>query len=415
MSNHLAIATVTATLQRLLQGAIQRDVDGARVTTLTPNNIGSSTPESGVNVFLYQIAPNSALRNGDTAAFRSKKGPARRQSSLDLFYMLSAYGNHAELEPQRLLGSVVRTLSDKTVFTPDMIDEAIVDAAFLTESDLTAQTQQITISPVEIDTDGLSKIWSTFFQAPYALSLVYKVRAVVIDGETTQRALPVRERHLGRIMPFPHQPILEKVIAQAGARSPIEAETPLRIVGRLLQGQQTRVKIGAAETAPDSITHTEITLSLSDVPPSALRAGVQTVQVVHYLSEQPQTAPVSSNAIPFVLRPTLTSVQVTGLEGIDDDPRMGTLQVSTQLAVAPEQRVVVALNEWSVDTPATYLFEAPVRTEGTHSLMIPFEGVKPGDYLIRLQIDGADSLLGVDTDPGSQTFNWFNSPRVLIE
>ncbi|MEM9161989.1 MAG: DUF4255 domain-containing protein [Cyanobacteria bacterium P01_F01_bin.4] len=431
MSNHLAIATVTATLQRLLQSAIQRDVDGARVTTLKPNSIGSSTPESGINLFLYQVAPNSALRNGDTAAFRSKKGPVRRQSSLDLYYMLSAYGNDTELEPQRLLGSIVRTLSDKTVLTPDMINGAIADAAFLTNSDLTAQTQQITINPVEMDTDELSKVWSTFFQAPYSLSLVYKVMAVVIDGEaSTQRALPVREASFGGIMPFPHQPMIEKVLAQTGAQSPIDADSSIRILGKQLQGQHTLVKVGTTEIVPQSVSYTEIVLSLKDVPHTALRAGIQTTQVLHYSSDQApsaqtataqtasrqrQVVPVISNALPFVLRPTLTSVQVTDVDGIDDDPRTGTLQVSTQLPVGAEQRVVIALNEWSVETPTTYLFEAPPRQADTHSLVIPFDGVKPGDYLIRLQIDGADSLLGVDTDPNSKTFNWFNSPRVIIE
>ncbi|MEO1403195.1 MAG: DUF4255 domain-containing protein [Cyanobacteria bacterium J06635_1] len=431
MSNHLAIATVTATLQRLLQSAIQRDVDGARVTTLKPNNIGSSTPESGINVFLYQVTPNSALRNGDTAAFRSKKGPVRRQSSLDLYYMLSAYGNETELEPQRLLGSIVRTLSDKTVLTPDMINGAIADAAFLTDSDLTAQPQQITINPVEMDTDELSKVWSTFFQAPYSLSLVYKVMAVVIDGEASaQRALPVREARFGGIMPFPHQPMIEKVLAQTGAQTPIDADTSIRILGRQLQGPRTCVKVGATEIVPKSVSYTEIVLSLQDAPRESLRAGIQTTQVLHYSSDPPPSAqkqstqkqsgqkaivPVTSNAQPFVLRPTLTAVQVADVEGIDDDPRTGTLTISTQLPVGAAQRAVIALNEWSVETPTTYLFEAPPRQADTHSLVIPFDGVKPGDYLIRLQIDGADSLLRVDTDPNSKTFNWFNSPRVTIE
>ena len=107
--------------------------------------------------------------------------------------------------------------------------------------------------------------------------------------------------------------------------------------------------------------------------------------------------------------------QVIELEGIDDDPRTGNLQVSTQLPLEPGQHIVITLNEWSVDAPATYLFEAPPRGDTTNSLTIPINNVKPGDYLIRLQVDGADSLLGVDTDPNSNTFNWFNSPRVVIK
>ena len=413
MSNHLAIATVTATLQRLLQGAIQRDVDGARVTTLKPNSIGSSTPESGINMFLYQVAHNSALRNSDTAAFRSKKGPIRRHSSLDLYYMLSAYGNDTELEPQRLLGSIVRVLSDKTVLTPEMIDTAIEDATFLAESDLTHHPQQITINPVLMDMDELSKIWSTFFQAPYSLSMVYKVTAVVIDGEiSAQHALPVRESH-SRLVPFAYQPIIEKIVAQAGPRSPIEANTSLRVVGKQLEGPHPKIKVGNAEIVPQSITDTEIILSLNDAPPQSLQAGIQPLQVLH--SSPSSAVPVASNACPFVLRPTVTSVQAAEVEGIDDDPRGGSLQVSAHLPVGANQRVVIALNEWSIETPAVYLFEAPARKQDTTCLTIPFNGVKPGDYLIRLQVDGADSQLSVDTDPSSKTFNWFNSPRVVIE
>ncbi len=415
MSNHLAIATVTATLQRLLQGAIQRDVDGARVTTLKPNNIGSSTPESGINMFLYQVARNSALRNSDTAAFRSKKGPIRRQSSLDLYYMLSAYGNDTELEPQRLLGSVVRVLSDKTVLTADMIDTAIEDAAFLAESDLTHHAQQITINPVDMDTDELSKIWSTFFQAPYSLSMVYKVMAVVIDGDiSAERALPVRAPSL-KTMPFAYQPMVDKVRGHGDHRVPITATSLLRVVGKQLAGPQTQIKIGSAEIVPQSITDTEIVLSLGDAPPQTLHAGIQPLQVLHYPSQQPGDVPVASNACPFVLCPTILSVQVAELNGIDDDPRVGSLHVTTQLPVGPNQRVVIALNEWSVESPAVYLFAAPPRKLDTDSLTIPINNVKPGEYLIRLQVDGADSQLGVDTDPNSKTFNWFNSPKIVIE
>ncbi|MBT9314894.1 DUF4255 domain-containing protein [Leptothoe spongobia] len=415
MSNHLAIATVTATLQRLLQGAIQHDVDGARVTTLKPNNIGSSTPESGINMFLYQVARNSALRNSDNAAFRSKKGPIRRHSSLDLYYMLSAYGNDTELEPQRLLGSVVRILSDKTVLTSDMIDSVVEDSAFLGESDLTHHPQQITINPVDMDTDELSKIWSTFFQAPYSLSLVYKVMAVVIDGElSAQHALPVRETYF-KNSPFAYQPIVEKVISSAGPRSPIEAHTSLRIIGKRLEGPQTKIKVGSTEMTPQSITNTEIMVSLSDAPPQSLQAGIQPLQVLHYPSQEPSAVPAASNACPFVLRPTITSIQTDELEGLDDDPRTGSLKISTQLPVGQNQRVIIALNEWSVENPAIYLFEASPRKIETDCLTIPINNVKPGEYLIRLQVDGADSQLGVDTDPNSRTFNWFNSPRVVIE
>ncbi|MFM7887916.1 MAG: hypothetical protein ACKPCM_14775 [Pseudanabaena sp.] len=45
MSNYLAIATVTATLQRILQSVIQQDIEGARATTLPPAGISTGAPE----------------------------------------------------------------------------------------------------------------------------------------------------------------------------------------------------------------------------------------------------------------------------------------------------------------------------------------------------------------------------------
>jgi hypothetical protein len=65
MSNFLAIATVTATLHRTIQDAVNADVSGARVTTVRPNGTASGTPPLCVNIFLYQVMPNAAMRNVD--------------------------------------------------------------------------------------------------------------------------------------------------------------------------------------------------------------------------------------------------------------------------------------------------------------------------------------------------------------
>lgn len=46
--------------------------------------------------------------------------------------------------------------------------------------------------------------------------------------------------------------------------------------------------------------------------------------------------------------------------------------------------------------------------------MIPIIDVKAGEYLVRLHVDGAESQLGIDTQPESLTFNWYNSPRIVI-
>ena len=117
MSNYLAIATVTATMQRILQAAIPNDLTSASVTTLAPNNLVKSETQKGVNIYLYQVVFNRVQGNPIDARFRNRKGELaeRSRTALDLHYLLSFFGNEALLEPQRLLGSAVRTLSDRLI------------------------------------------------------------------------------------------------------------------------------------------------------------------------------------------------------------------------------------------------------------------------------------------------------------
>ncbi len=130
MSNHLAIATVTATLQKLLQSSIQVDVAEARVTTVRPDGLGKGTPETGVNIYLFRVTPVN-WRNGDLPTRRTSGELIKRpQIALDLNYIFTFYGNEVELEPQRLLGSVIRTLHSRPVLTTDLIRDTLQDGTF---------------------------------------------------------------------------------------------------------------------------------------------------------------------------------------------------------------------------------------------------------------------------------------------
>ncbi|MCU0567162.1 MAG: DUF4255 domain-containing protein [Oculatellaceae cyanobacterium Prado106] len=424
MSNYLAIATVTASLQRLLQAAVQRDVEGARITTVRPGNVsGSGTPESGVNLFLYQLSRNAALNNADATPFRSKGTPIRRQAALDLFYMVSAYGNETELEPQRLLGSVIRTLNDQPCLTDSMIRETANDSTFryLADSNLADQIQQALIIPINMNLEDLSKTWSVFFQTPYLLSMVYKVMVVMVDGdEPAKRALPVRDRNMAGMVPFPNHPVVEQVISNSGRFNPILSDSTLMIRGKQLKGSSTRVRIAGVEVNPIEVKDQEILVSLTEVPAEFLRAGVQNLQVIHQIATglppaaQTPYRNLESNAAPFVLRPTVVGIQVTDQTGGGDEPRSATLTVQVNLPIGVKQRVVIALNEWTIDEPKIYLFEALPRTRDTDEMIIPVTDIKAGEYLLRFQVDGAESQLGVDVNPDSPTFNWYNSPRAVI-
>jgi Pvc16 N-terminal domain len=420
MSNYLSIATVTASLQRMLQASVQRDMDGARVTTVRPGNVGGGgTPESGVNLFLYQICRNAALNNADAIPGRSKTQVARRQAAIDLFYMVSCYGNEADLEPQRLLGSVIRTLNDQPILTESMIRETASDSTFrfLAESNLADQIQQALIVPINMNLEDLSKTWSVFFQAPYLLSTVYKVMVVMIDGdETTRRALPVRDRNMGGIVPFPNQPIVDQVISQAGRFDPILADSTLLIQGRQFESESVRVRISGVDIVPIEVNADQIMVPLGLMPNDSLRAGVQNLQVIHQVSTgipNPAYRNVESNVAPFVLRPTIKNIRVQPMEQ-NDDLKTVHLLIQINLPVGVKQQVTVALNEWTVSQPAIYIFEAQPRSQDTDEIVVSAIDVKAGEYLVRLHVDGAESQLGVDTQPDSPTFNWYNSPRVVI-
>ena len=108
MSNALAIASVTETLAQTLGAALSGSgVNGASVTKTRPD--ATDLPKVGVNVFLYQVSPNAAWRNADLPTRSSAGALLRRpQAALDLFYLLTFYGDDTALEQQRLLGAVVR-------------------------------------------------------------------------------------------------------------------------------------------------------------------------------------------------------------------------------------------------------------------------------------------------------------------
>jgi hypothetical protein len=419
VANHLAIATITATLQRMLQESVQMDVEGARVTTIRPSDIGNGTPETGVNLFMYQVVSNPALHNIDATPARSRGNPIRRQAALDLYYMLSFYGNESELAPQRMLGSVVRTLNDRSVISAETLQATCLDGrfAFLRDSTLPEQVQQITMLPLDFNLEDLSKAWSVFFQTPYVLSMAYKVLVVTVDGqETATRALPVRHRPNG-VSPYWVVPQVDRVVSQAGLYEPILAGSTLSIRGRQLKGHdRTQVRICGQEVLPMQVSDTEIILPLSMLPDGSLRAGMQSLQVIHSSDHDRNTRQrsIESNAVPFVLRPQLMQVAVMSMEEVDDDIYNGMLEVEVNLPIDPSQRVVISLNEWSVGSSASSLFEAVRRSQETRIVQIPLADVKAGEYLVRLLVDGAESQLVVDTDPNSSTYDWFIGPRITI-
>jgi hypothetical protein len=96
----------------------------------------------------------------------------------------------------------VRTLHSRPVLTPDLIQAAIADPSLTSAvgaSDLALQVERIKITPLQMSLEELSKLWSVFFQTPYALSAAYQASVVLIEAteRPTPPNLPVRQPSVG--------------------------------------------------------------------------------------------------------------------------------------------------------------------------------------------------------------------------
>jgi hypothetical protein len=191
MSNHLAVAAVTRTMQAVVQQAAAGAVSGARVLTRRPDKGGDAGQEDAVvSLFLLAVSPNEQWRNQDVP-----RGP--RRIALDLHYLLAFRGDETTFVPQRMLGAVVAALHAGPVLARDTV-RAALDAdgstSPLAASDLADQLESLSVSLQPISIEELSRTWSVLLQVPYDLSVVYLASVVLIDAtREAPVAPPVRE------------------------------------------------------------------------------------------------------------------------------------------------------------------------------------------------------------------------------
>lgn len=255
MSNALAIATVTTALAQVARAAAQGIVTGADVLTSRPDP--DAAPAQRIHLFLYQVVPNASLRNNDLPTRSSDYRLVQRpRAALDLYYLLAFYGSENDLEPQRMLGAVVRDLHAHPVLTRPQIQAAVASQAFLVGSNLADSIETVRFNLHSLNLEDLSKLWSIFFQTPYTLSAVYQASLVLIEtDDSAQPAPPVLQRgqdDRGVTTELGPYPVLESLhvgdLADADLRPPLPtypaAQTGalLTLRGRNLGGESLRVR-----------------------------------------------------------------------------------------------------------------------------------------------------------------------------
>lgn len=444
MSSALAIASVTYVLKDLLNnGLIDHDLSAlgnVMVTALPPDRIDTTdnNTTSQLNLYMYRVTTNQGWQNVDLPS-RDVRGDrlANPPLALNLHYLLTAYGVK-ELHGEILLGYGMQLLHETPVLVRDAIRRSLVPIAsadaggdlppellILSTSELADQIEQIKMTSESLSTEETSKLWAAF-QAKYRPSAAYQATVVLIESrKSTKSALPVNAR---KIYPMPfRQPLIEKIMSQVQTGDPIVEYQPilagynLVIAGKQLRGDVLLVNVGGIEVTPviGDINDTQIIIPL----PASLHAGVHGVQVVHQKLMGSPPIPhkgLESNIASFVLRPRLDPAPILvgqpTSEVIDSVTyKTGELQLNFNPVVGIKQRVVLLLNEKTTNTPAhAYSIQAlpgngiALPTTETASVIFPFKRVATGDYLVRVQVDGAESLLSLNQ------VGEYDQPKVTI-
>ena len=384
MSNYLAIATVTASLQQVLMTPVSNAVSGAKVGFSRPDATSSTTPL--VNIFLYQITPNAAFRNADLPMRRSDGSLAQRPTAaFDLHYIFSFHGDDTKLEPQRLLGAVATALHAQPLLSTDNIKNAATAFGFLAGSALDSQVERVRFTPTGLSLEEFSKLWSVFFQVEYSLSAAYQASLVLMESDDTPMpAPPVLQRNL-YVVPF-ESPYVNQVVSQDPTKPIITSTSTILIKGAHLRSPNCFIRIEDQELAPATSSDTQLGLAL--IP--ALHAGVKALQVIQKLDMgMPAVAHrgFESNVSSFVLCPTVSGATAAAAASGTD------VTVNLVPNIGQGQRIVLLLNSIAPAPPTAYASTGVVSTADSPSIVINIANVPTGTYLVRVQVDGAESQL----------------------
>ena len=378
MSNSLAIAAVTSTLRNFLD-AVQTDLPGTVVTVQPPNTARrDETRPNQLNLFLYQVMPNTGWRNQDLPSTRAGE-TGSPPLALDLYYLLTAFGlNDDDALGHQLLGQAMSILHDHPVLNRNSIRDALAG------NDLHEQIEGIRITHEPISMDDLFKMWTTF-QTEYRISVAYKATVVLINSQQALRApVPVLNYNLtaqGNLLsPYP---TITNIRLPNNAPTIRLGET-LSIQGHHLSGDEVTVlfeterlnqALSLTPSANATETTIEITLPNDNTAQTNWVAGLYRVKV--QVVNGNDIRETSTFAISIV--PRITSLSPNPISLSAGNP----LIVETQPQIQANQPSQLLLGSQPL-IPQSIVNE---------QLSFTLANLDEARYFCRLRVDGVDSHL----------------------
>lgn len=439
MSNSLAIATVTATLVKLITDTTKdlnlgQSID---ITTLPPDKARNSNTANQINIFLYETMINGSWRNRDIPDQVRPGESGMPPLPLNLYYIVTAYGadgKDAEILGHILLGRAISVLHDHPLLGALEIEEAT--QSFLpanSDSELQHQIDRVRITPQPMSLEEMSKLWM-MFQTQYRLSAAYEVAVVLIQSRLPVRTpLPVLKRGrdgkgaivLPDIILFPtlfsvrlKQQPLKPPAQPSGIATPFDPNIPLPPAARLgdtlvISGHHldgidssggqpdhspwvrfTNLRQGfIREIQPDAgaaANEIQVTLppnnqnNLSD--PNNFAAGFYTLAIIFRRKDNAGAADPAglvvgaTNELAFSLVPQIENI-VPKIAKAGDVATTLTFKPAAQ----PGQRATLLFSSREI--------LAQPFTNPAQQLIFEIKAATPGDYYLRLRVDGVDSLL----------------------
>jgi len=173
----MVIGDVTLTLQELLKEK-QSPASLFSVSVASPADETVAALKPKVNLFLFRVEESEFARGGEWEAVGTD-ALHYPPLALSLFYVMTPFVED-KLDEQRVFGEAMRVLHDNSIIAPASLKGVLENSA-----------EELKVDLCRFTMEQLTQIWSALGK-PYRLSVVYRIRLVLIDSlieQATRRVL----------------------------------------------------------------------------------------------------------------------------------------------------------------------------------------------------------------------------------